>query len=282
MPSLVRPAGAAPSRPRPPVLRALGADDPPLAVTVGGRSYARYELLKHDSWAATAIYAGPAGKIVCKFNRTQPVYGIRMDWLGRRLAARERRALERLADLPNVPNSLGDVIVNGRVLPNAVARVYVPGHPLRPHERVRADFFPTLRTLLAEMHRRGIAYVDLHKRENVIVGDDGRPYLIDFQIGFDATHTRVAWLPGVRYLFDVLCQSDLYHLRKHVAHHAPELNLGLDRPWWITAHRAVAVPFRQLRRRLLVAAGVRTGAGHVETEQFAEDAVRNAPARRAA
>lgn len=271
-----------PSRPRPPVLRALGADDPPAAVTVGGRTYARLEILKHDSWAATATYAGAAGTIVCKFNRVQPVYGVDMTWLGRRLAARERRALERLADLPNVPNSLGDVRAGGVVLPNAVARVYVPGHPLRADERVRPDFFPTLHRVLGEMHRRGIAYVDLHKRENIIVGADGRPYLIDFQIGFDATHPRVAWVPGVARLFDVLRLSDLYHLDKHVARHAPELNLPIRRPWWITAHRAVAVPFRQLRRRLLVAAGVRTGAGYAETEQFAEDAVRAAVAARRA
>jgi hypothetical protein len=269
------------SRPRPPVLRALGSADPPLGVSVGGRSYARYEILKHDSWAATAIYAGPAGRIVCKFNRTQPVYGLDMTWLGRLLAARERRALERLADLSNVPDSLGDVVAGGAVLPNAVARRYVPGHPLASGERVRPDFFPTLRTLLAEMHRRGIAYVDLHKRENIIVGEDGRPYLIDFQIGFDLTHPRVRGLPGAAALFDVLCRSDLYHLQKHVAQHVPGA-AAVERPWWIKAHRAVAVPFRQLRRRVLVAAKVRTGAGRVETERFAEDAVRNAPARRAA
>jgi hypothetical protein len=272
---------AASSRPRPPVLRALGSADPPLTVTVGGSRYARYEILKHDSWAATAVYAGPGGRIVCKFNRIQPVFGLDTVWLGRRLAARERRALERLADLPNVPNSLGEVVVDGQVWPNAVARRYVSGHPLRCGERVRPDFFPTLRELLAEMHRRGIAYVDLHKRENIIVGDDGRPYLIDFQIGFDATHPRIAGLLGVPQLFEVLCQSDLYHLQKHIAHHTPEAAPVVDRPWWIQAHRMIAVPFRQLRRRLLVAAKVRTGAGHVTTEQFAEDAVRNA-SRRAA
>ena len=37
------------------------------------------------------------------------------------------------------------------------------------------EFLPTLRGLLNKLHRRGIAYVDLHKRENIIVGDDGRP-----------------------------------------------------------------------------------------------------------
>jgi hypothetical protein len=269
------------SRPRPPALRALGAADPPPVVTVSGESYTRAEILKHDSWAATAVYANAARRIVCKFNRTQPIHGLDMTWLGRRLAARERRALERLADLPNVPDSLGDVSADGNRLTNAVARVYVPGHPLRKDEWVRADFFPTLRKLLAEMHRRGIAYVDLHKRENVIVGDDGRPYLIDFQIGFDVTYNRVAWVPGISYLFDVLCQSDWYHLGKHVALHARAPLSNVRPPWWIRLHRLIAVPFREARRRALVAAAVRTGAGRVESEQFAEDAVRNAPRRAA-
>ena len=267
------PPAAPPTRPRPPLFRALGANDPPAEVRIGGGRYARVEIFKHDSWAATALYDGPGGRVVCKFNRVQPVFGLRTAWLGKRLADRERRALERLADLPNVPESLGAVIANGRRLPNAVARRFVPGHPLARHEVVGRRFYPTLRALLAEMHRRGIAYVDLHKRENILVGDDGEPYLIDFQIGFDATHPRVRWIPGVGVVFGLLRRSDDYHLEKHVAR--------VDRggampalPWWIRLHRAAAVPFREVRRRLLVTSGVRTGKGRVESEHAPEDAVR--------
>jgi hypothetical protein len=36
----------------------------------------------------------------------------------------------------------------------------------------------------------------------------------------------------------------------------------------------VAVPFRNLRRRLLVVLGIRKGRGRAETEHFPEDAVR--------
>ena len=56
---------------------------------------------------------------------------------------------------------------------------------------------------------------------------------------------------------------------------APEI------PVWLRLHRLVAVPFRQLRRRLLVARGVRTGRGSAATEAFAEDAVRRESARAA-
>ena len=168
-------------------------------------------------------HRGPDGDVVCKFNRAFPAYGLDTAWLGRRLAARERRALERLADLPNVPAPLGDVVVNGKVLPNAVARRYVPGHPLGSGERVHPDFFPALRGLLAELHRRGIAYVDLHKRENILVGDDGRPYLIDFQISL----TLPGWWPAnsapARWLLRLAQRGDDYHLGKHVARCRPDL-----------------------------------------------------------
>ena len=87
-----------------------------------------------------------------------------------------------LADLPNVPALCGPIRVGGKLLDNAVAHVYVPGRPLARYDRVPDDFFPRLGRLLAEMHRRKMAYVDLHKRENILVGDDGQPYLIDFQI----------------------------------------------------------------------------------------------------
>src|SRR5262245_34968846 len=124
------------ARPRPPLFRALGASEPPEEVLVDGHHYTRSEIFKHDSWAATALYAGAPGRIVCKFNRVQPVLGFPMTWLGRRLADRERRALERLADLPQIPAPLGPVFAGGRRLVNAVARSFVPGHPLGKHDRV--------------------------------------------------------------------------------------------------------------------------------------------------
>jgi hypothetical protein len=131
------------------------------------------------------------------------------------------------------------------------------------------------------MHVRGIAYVDLHKRENIIVGDDGRPYLVDFQISFDATILRHRWMPGLHAAFDQLCLGDMYHLEKHVRRTDSAGYLPPEIPLWLQFHRLIAVPFRQLRRRLLVARGIRTGRGSVASEVFAEDAVRRESARAA-
>lgn len=268
------------SKPRPPLFRALGSNEPPESIEVDGQPYRLQEVLKHDSWAATAIYRGLSKQLICKFNRVQSIGVIDMKWLGKRLASRERKALEMLSDLPNLPKPCKEVRVDGIVAPNAAAREFLDGHPLTSGEIVNGNFFPELKALLAAMHTRGLAYVDLHKRENIIVGDDGKPYLIDFQICFDATNPRIRWIPGIKTLLNYLCRSDDYHLLKHVIKHRPEQaaiaekELDAVRPWWIKAHRLIAKPFRQMRRKLLVKTGVRTGIGMASSEQFAEDAVR--------
>ena len=262
------------ARPRPPLFRALGAADAPAEVVVDGNRYRQIELFKHDSWAATALYAGPAGRIVCKFNRVQSVCGLPMKWLGRRLAEREHRAYRAW---PGCRKSRRRSARFTLMAGGSATRWRGPSSRGIRWGRTSTSigiFSPLSRPLLCAMHRRGIAYVDLHKRENIIVGDDGRPYLVDFQISFDATHPRLNWVP--RFLFDQLCIGDLYHLEKHVRHardsaakyEPPEI------PAWLRLHRLVAVPFRQLRRRLLVARGIRTGRGAVASEVFAEDAVR--------
>ena len=48
------------------------------------------------------------------------------------------------------------------------------------------------------------------------------------------------------------------------------------RPWWIRAHRCVAIPFRTVRRRLLTALGIRSKSGHAFSEAFPEIAHRRA------
>jgi hypothetical protein len=167
------------------------------------------------------------------------------------------------------------------LLPYALARQYIAGHPLGSKEPVANDFFPRLARLLAELHDRQMAYVDMHKRENVIVGDDGQPYLIDFQVSH---HLRtemplVAWL--ARRVLRTLQATDDFHLGKLHARCRPDqvrAQRGVIRlmtPWWIKLHRLFAVPFRTLRRRLLVLHGVRSGMGMAQSEHFAEDAFRS-------
>lgn len=267
-------------RKRPPLLRALGDAEPPEEVEVGGERYRQILVYKHDSWAATGLYGSEDGRrIVCKFNRQQPVFGLPMTWLGRFLGQREARFLHRMSDIEATPDDAGKVFVDGREAENAVARVYVEGAPLYKGQHVADDFFDRLRAALVELHRRGIVYNDLHKKENVIVGEDGRPYLVDFQVSSDFSGRFGRSAVG-RAIRTQLAAFDLYHLRKHVAHCRPdtlspeELAAATTPPRLLRMHRKVARPLRHARRKLLVALGVRAGPGHATTEVDPEDAVR--------
>jgi hypothetical protein len=261
-------ASTARGRERPPLLRALGPKDPPAAVEVAGSRFERRQIFKHDSWAATALYCGPNGRrIVCKFNRQQPILGLPMKWLGRRLARREARFLALLADQPLVPDACGPVSVDGRSAPHAVAHEFVPGRPLSRNDVMPQQFLCDLDRLLKDLHARGAAYVDLHKRENILIGDDGRPRLIDFQISVRLPKTG---LLGAA--LRILQHCDRYHLSKHAQRLQPDqgrASLKVSRlgpPLSIRLHRSCAVPFRKLRRRFLVLLGVRSGKGKALSE----------------
>jgi hypothetical protein len=263
-------------KPRPGWLKALGRQSLPEAVTIGGKSHRLRETFKHDSWAATGLYGGPSGELtIVKLHRRAPIFGVPMEWLGRRMARHEIKLLTALSDLRGIPALEGQVALAGQVLGNAVARKYIEGHPLGNREDVNDAFYPALGALLRTMHSRKIAYVDLHKRENILVNDNGEPCLIDFQISV----AWPDWLPKGP-VFALLRRGDEYHLMKHWSRSRPE-QCGFDEralrkqiPWPIRAHRLVARPFREFRRRLLVRLGVRSGKGRVETELFAEHALR--------
>ncbi|MFN4242839.1 MAG: hypothetical protein ACK4PI_06330 [Tepidisphaerales bacterium] len=223
-------------------LRALGWDEPPATLEVDGRHWSRTALVKHDFFAATAFYEdGSGNKAVLKVGRTIPWCGVPLRWLGRLLRDREVRIYRKLADLPNVPKLLGTVGETGFL------HAYVEGRPLERGKPVPDGFFARLEGLLRELHRRGIAYVDTNKPQNILLGDDGQPYLIDFQISWDG---------GPGWLLRRLQREDLYHLRKHWRRMRPDeltpeqLAAARQVGWWVRVHRAVTWPYFRVRRWL--------------------------------
>lgn len=288
------PAQRQPVRPRPPFLRALGRREPPERIQLPpppgappaaqGQAYALVRVFKHDSWAATALYrpllVAAAPLLVCKFNRQASVFGLPLAWLGPLLARREGQFLTRLASTGRVPAVYVRVHDGqGRPLRHAVAHDYIEGQPLARHLPLDDAFFPSLQALLAQMHGQGLAYVDLHKMENVLVDRQGRPWLIDFQVSF-ALPARQPWRRLARPLFGLLSSGDTYHLMKHWIRLRPDqcglgpADLDRYRPAWIRWHRRIGVPLRRLRRQLLVWLGVRDRSGRASSEHFAEEALR--------
>src|SRR4051812_17406960 len=161
-------------------MRALGKKGMPPTFSIDGVTYRLTQTVKHDFFAATAFYADADGRrVVLKMGRTEDYLGIPLLWLGRWLCNRELRFYRRLADLPNVPAVLGPVGQTGFV------HAYAEGRPLGKDCTIPDGFFQRLQDLMAELHRRRLAYVDTNKPQNIILGDDGLPHLIDFQISYD-------------------------------------------------------------------------------------------------
>ena len=233
-------------------MRALGKAGLPRTFTLNGTIYRHHRTAKHDFFAATAFYTDVAGNtVVLKVSRNTDFAGVPLQWLGRWLCRREVRFYDRLSDLPNVPGLLG------RVGPTGFVHEFVPGRPLEKDLPVPDGFFKQLQDLIAKLHRRGIAYVDTNKPQNILVGDDGRPHLIDFQISYDVEGLgpRAARLRLHRWWLHRLQQEDLYHLLKHKRRMRPDEMTTAERECatrqsaLIRLHRFATRPYFHLRRR---------------------------------
>lgn len=231
-------------------LRALGGGRLPETIDLPAGRYRLARTVKHDFFAATGFYDGPhARRAVVKLGRTAPFAGMPLEWIGRYLCRRELRFYGSLADLPSVPRVLGTVG------PTGFAHEYVQGRPLERGKAVPDGFFAQLQQLLAELHRRQIAYVDTNKPQNILLGDNGRPYLIDFQISWDLNELGNNVLN--RWLLRRLQRADIYHILKHKRRMRPdelqpgERDLAVRRGALIRLHRIVAWPYFRVRRRLM-------------------------------
>lgn len=262
-------------RPRPRWLRALGHDDPPARFDAAGHAWRRIHIYKHDAFAATALYArvdDATQKAVGKFSRRQSAFGLPFAWLGQRFHDREQEVYRRMQGQPGVPATLGEVRVAGQIWPAAGAHHYVKGHPLKAGERPHDDFFPALERLIQAFHHRGVAVVDLNKRDNILVGDDGEPHLIDFQISLAANSGPGAWVDPRAWWLPSAMRADQYHLMKNWRRHRPDqltaeqLDLDRYRPVSIRLWRTFIRPIHAARRKLFVTIGIRTGKGDPASE----------------
>ena len=231
-------------------MHALGRGGLPSKVEFGERAFELARFIKHDFFAATGFYRDPSTgeTVVIKIGRTEPIFGLPAVWIGRWLTRREVRFYQRLADLPNVPALIGRVGRTGLI------HAYVPGRPLQKGMTIPDPFFDELLGLVDAAAARGVAIVDTNKPENILLGDDGRPHLIDFQISYDVRDLRGVWPAGP--ILRLFWNTDRYHVLKHKSRLRPdlttpaELSLVTRVHWAIRLHRRINRPYLLVRRRL--------------------------------
>jgi len=226
-------------------------------IHLAGRVYSLVRIFKHDFWAATCLYRDvedrcPPDRIVVKYFRTQPFWGMPLDWLGRLMCDREQAIYAALRDLEGVPRWLG------RVGEAAFAIEYVDAMPLDHQQDLPDGFFGRLRGLFDAVHSRGVGYADANKRSNILVSRSGGPVLVDFQISI---RRRDDWPCPARQLSAALVRyiahKDIYHLYKHNRRMCPhlmseeQLKLSRNRGGLHRLHRKLGKPYRFIRRAFL-------------------------------
>jgi RIO-like serine/threonine protein kinase len=174
-------------------------------------------VLKEDRYARSSLLEDSRGrKFVLKESVMRLPPGVRIPPLAALLARHEAALYGKLDGVRGVPRLVS------RPRPDAFLREYVEGATVRETDPLPPGFFSSLEAVLREVHARGIAYVDLAKEENVLVGDDGKAWLVDFQIS-------IAREGPLRALVGRFQREDLYHLSKMRLRRAPAEATDEDR-----------------------------------------------------
>ncbi|MBS1270641.1 MAG: hypothetical protein MAG794_01599 [Gammaproteobacteria bacterium] len=157
--------------------------------------------------------------------------------LGPLLARREARALRGLDDVPGVPALLG------RPDKRSVLMEYIPSTPItRASHNDWPEFFAALECLLDTLHTQGIAHCDLRSPNNTLVGEAGKPVLVDFVA---SVRRGRSWNPVSIRIFDLFCRVDKKAVIKLKSIVAPELVTPDERH--LLRHRS---PLHRAIRRL--------------------------------
>lgn len=98
--------------------------------------------------------------------------------LGLWLIHSEWKIYSRLTGVKGVPQPIK------RIDRFAFAMEYIPGRAVGRDEVLSPSFFSELEQVLREVHSRGVVHLDLRHKGNILVTDDGKPFLIDFNSSF--------------------------------------------------------------------------------------------------
>lgn len=224
----------------------------PQTLEIHGKAYSYEKVLKEDFFSVNLLYRAADGdRYVLKISDFRFIFGFFLTPLAILMSRREYRIYRRVADLPLVPE-LGQ-----RFGLRGYLHKFIEGRTLHELERegkceLPDDFFDRLKGTLDELHRRRIFYMDLNKQGNIILGDDGLPYLIDFQVCIDFKYRNRLFDK----LFDLFIKEDIYHLYKHKKRFRPdlmneeELSLAKRSEFGKLVNRYYGDPYRRLKRRI--------------------------------
>ena len=225
----------------------------PQEVAINDSVFTFEKILKDDFFSVNVLYRNQDDvRYVLKLSDFRFIFGVLLRPLAVLFSRREYTIYRMVADIEGVP-ALGP-----RHGLRGYFHEYVEGKTL--HEianegrTLPEDFFEKLMAVLARLHERRIFYLDLNKSGNIILGDDQKPYLIDFQICLHIKQrSGLVGLWSDR-LLAFLIREDIYHLYKHKRYFQPhlmtpdELALATRTRFNVRLKIYVGEPYRAIKR----------------------------------
>jgi hypothetical protein len=156
----------------------------------------------------------PDGTVDAVLRRTNEVPW--WSWpIARLLLWRERRALRVVGPMGVGP----EMLMSGN---GYLVRSWIPGAPLNIYSPHGEDaFFKSAKATLRTLHRNAVCHNDLAKLPNWLRGNDGRAYVVDYQLAVQFRRRHK--------LFRICAYEDLRHLLKYKRLFAPELMTPRER-----------------------------------------------------
>ena len=147
------------------------------SIKISDISRYRREVLREPSSTRPALYViedNGVRAVVKDFSVNRRLY---RNTVGRFLVWRESKAYSRLRGLKGVPVYYGSIDGLALILEE------IPGKDiegLENEKKLPKEFFEELRVLVEHIHRRVVAHCDLKRAPNILLGEDGKPYRVDW------------------------------------------------------------------------------------------------------
>ncbi|MCG6551909.1 MAG: hypothetical protein L7F77_06240 [Candidatus Magnetominusculus sp. LBB02] len=222
----------------------------PSQVEINGDVYQYEKILKDDFFSVNVLYINGGGiRYVLKLSDFRFIFGLLLRPLAVFFSRREYAIYKRTGGIEGIP-PLGP-----RFGMRGYFHYFAEGTTLHQFKgELPANFFDGLLAIIKQLHQRRIFYLDLNKLGNIIVGDDMRPYLIDFQVSI---YFRP--LPGFLgrigdKIFNSLIREDIYHIYKHKKRFQPHLmtadetSLAVRTGFNSWYNRLWGAPYRKVKR----------------------------------
>lgn len=154
----------------------------------------------------TLLYDTDNGSIVIKIPHGKGL----IKYIHTLMLRHEHRVYQQLMEFEGVPECYG--LIDNKYL--ALERVN--GQPIRQRRPVNDEiFFTRLFKLVEQLHQRGVAHMDLKKKDNLLVSTDDTPFIIDFGT---AVILKKGFHPINTYLFKLARRFDYNAWIKHKYH----------------------------------------------------------------